>query len=152
MYAEPMLLLVLGMGGILYLIPYWEIWCRGVTASQAQIDVRVVPRHTLESLREPLYFLIAYKQDQATGKRLQIEVFPWHSENAYRRREDAEAAVALAGVKINGYQPIAIVQSVFGKRQFVVASLNLESKRQIFVWSLISACLCMSAVLLGCVA
>ena len=148
MCAEPVLLLVLGIGGIFYLIPYWGILRKDFSASQAWIEIRVIPRHTVESLLEPQYCLVAYKQDQLEAKGAQIEVFSWHFDNAYHSREDAEAALERIGAKITGYQPIVNVKSVFGEKQFVASFVSFESKRQIFLWSLISAGLCISALLI----
>ncbi|KQO16361.1 hypothetical protein ASF11_09245 [Acidovorax sp. Leaf76] len=137
MWSECLLLLALSVGGLHYLYPYWKVMRSSFEHVSEPVQFQIGRSSTAESL-EPLFELTASVQTK-DGREQRIEVFPWHSDNVFRTREEAEEAIARACALTSGKSSTIVVGAVLGSRKYVSSHISPRARREIAIWSSVAA-------------
>ncbi|MBK9572133.1 MAG: hypothetical protein IPO43_05110 [Rhodoferax sp.] len=147
MWSESLLLLALSMGGLHYLYPYWKLMHSSFDSVGEPVHFEIGRSSAAESL-EPLFEVAASVQDKS-GRKRRIDVFPWHSDNVFRTREEAEEAIARACALAAGKSSTVVVGGVLGSRKYVSAHISSKGCREIAIWSSVAAGIGVLGLFLG---
>lgn len=147
MWSESLVLFVLSIGGLLYLYPYWKLMHTSFLNVSEPVHFEIRLSSSAESLT-PLFELTATVQDKAGSKR-RIDVFPWHSDNVFRTREEAESAIARACVFAAGKSSTVVVGTVGGSKKYVSSHISPKARLEIAIWSSVAAGIGVFGLFLG---
>ena len=142
MISQSFLLMLLGAGGLIFLLPYWSIKLNQFTLTNENTVIEVVQNDAPENLTTPTFEIIGYICNVNGVKTRKVEVFPWHSDNNFESLELATNTVNQLGFK-EGHScaPIYSVKMPWGAFKCVSVSYSINATKQLKRWSMVACCI-----------